>query len=363
MDEILQTPPVDKSKSQWIGVETIWGKIGDGKTFFVLKNRILPALAQGRNVYCNVSFGGGVSLPDGTVLLSEQDRVTALLSQFLKKDVRGLLHIVDNEFFFRELVLKDLDGLLLNIKHGSRVIIDEAQMIYPTGNSRAINPLFFKLLCYSRHIDVDFCFLTQNTSLLDRRIISTSNELIMIKNLWFLSTFFKNKFQETHHQNLVAPAHTRVFHSFDPQTFKLYKSCDTVVQRKGRALPFFLVLPVVCFLSVVSIWIFGGDKMYLIGKKKPAAVPVALSTVTPTSAVNDYKDAPKEALGPASMSALNQLMAIDYNLVVSSSTEQNTVIYNSANRKLRGSWVKLKDGSSEWQWHKAANLAPAGRGG
>lgn len=349
---VLQPPVVSQSASMWCGVETYWGKIGDGKTHHIVKYRVLPALSQGRHVFCNIDFGGPLKSSSGAVLLTSEERAGLLLSQYLDKDVRQYFHIVDNEWLRQNLVLKDMDGELLQVPHGSRVIIDEAQMLFPIDGYRAANPLFFKLLTYCRHFDIDFCFVTQNPALLDKRIISTSNELIMIKNLWFLSTFFKNRYQVSHHQNLFAEPHQKKQVSFDKSIFLLFKSSGSIVQRQSRFMPVYMVIPVFGLLLWGANILWHGGTLPLLKTHTAVSVPS-----------KDLKDAPAAVQVPAAPpvrpsgfeNVMQQVAKLESNstlpLPVESEVVEHAVFHNALLSKPKGHWRLEKDGSSTWVRH------------
>jgi len=360
---ILNPPVASQSASTWCGVETYWGKIGDGKTHHLVKFRVLPALAQGRHVFTNIDFGGAFTLEDGTVLLNEEERAGALLSQYLKKDVRPFFHIVTNDWFKANLVLNDMDGALLKVPRGSRIIIDEAQMLFPIDGYRSADPRFFKLLTYCRHFDIDFMFATQNTALLDKRIVSTSNELIMIKNLWFLTTFFKNRYQESHHQNLYAEPHQKKMLGFDTPIFELYKSSGSVVKRQGRAIPSFLVLPFLGLLFVFGHYVVKGHKStFLRGsgfeKRTETALPVVSVPPPLSSTLSEVKPLPPGHM-TASQAILELRNMADYRDAPGSfsvsydsdtlPSEKYHTVYGGGRIRVKGRWVKGRDGVSTWQ--------------
>jgi len=184
----LSLQPASGSKFTWVGVETWFAKIRTGKTHHIVKTRVLPALSEGRHVFTNIDFGPDVKVGD-TIIMTSEEQAGMKLSYFLGKDVRKLIHIRQSSFFSRQLELKDTNAELTCIPPGSRVIIDEAQNIFPINGFKTANDNFFKLLTYCGHFDIDFVFITQNPALLDKRIISSSSELMMIKNLGLFSSF------------------------------------------------------------------------------------------------------------------------------------------------------------------------------
>jgi len=283
--------------STWCGVETYFGKIGDGKTFHVVRNRLLPALAEGRHVFFNIDVGSDV-VAGGSVVQSAVERFALNCSLYLGKDVRQFIHRFDSPDQIHSLLqLKDMDGTLLQIPRGSRIILDEAQMLWPISGYRSGNELFFKLLSYSRHFDLDFCFITQNPALLDKRIISSSNELIMIKNLWFLSTFAKNRYQESHLQTMYSEPHSKALHSFDDSIFSLYRSSFTSVKRQKRVGPMFLILPLVGLVSLFGYIFMKPNNIFLRSKSHKTVV---------SSPIHDFRDSPIIKPSTASVMSVEQ---------------------------------------------------------
>jgi len=280
-----------KGFSTWCGVETWWAKIRTGKTHHIVKTRVIPALKEGRHVFTNIDFGRDL-IVDEKIVMSAQSRAALLFSSYLKKDVRSLLHIVGTEFFTCQLGLKDTNAELTCVPRGSRIIIDEAQNVFPVTGYKTAPENFFKLLTYCGHFDIDFCFITQNPALMDKRIISTSSELIMIKNLGLFSSFFQNGYRLSHRQSLYDyEGYDSSLHKFDPDIFKLYKSADTVVKKKFKAVPPFMLVPVLGVFLILGFWAFKGSKSSWWGGKgynaaissiqAPAALPASSPTPPP----------------------------------------------------------------------------------
>ena len=310
---VLSLHSAKKSKYTWCGIETYWAKVRSGKTYHVVKNRVLTALKEGRNVFCNIDFGKDLQVGETTLLTSEQ-RAGLLFSHYLGVDVRHLFHLVPNSFFTEQLGLKDTNADLTCVPHGSRIIIDEAQNIFPVTGYKSAPENFFKLLTFCGHFDIDFCFITQNPALLDKRIISTSSELIMLKNLGLISSFLNKGYRCTHHQNLYdrEPFDSSV-HKFDTDIFQLYKSADSIVKHKFKALPIFLITPILGVLIIGGVIVFGRSHFTLLGGKsdiKPTTeiiqthvvAPTSLSTIEPVIITPPVKSASRQFLD-----ALNEI--------------------------------------------------------
>jgi len=234
----------------WCGVEFFFGKIGHGKTHDVIRRRLLTALKEGRHVYTNIDFGTPMQF-EGVELLSVQNRMGMLLSDYLGKKVDHLIHLISSQWVLNTLSLEDTSDDFIGIPHGSRVILDEVQNIFPVDGYKTNPKGFFKLLTMCRHFDIDFCFLSQNHTLVDKRIISTCTDLIFIKNASFLSSMFQKTYRVMHYQSIWErePYSSQVF-QYDMDVFKLYKSSASVVKHKSSLIPPFLLWPMV----LIALW-------------------------------------------------------------------------------------------------------------
>lgn len=234
----------------WVGIEFFWAKVGHGKSHHIVKARIVPGLREGRHIFTNMDFGGPL-LVGGKEVLSQEEKAGLLYSSYLGKDVRHLLHCVSGEWVKANLTLTETQEIFTNIPHGSRIVLDEVQNIFPIGGYKSSPEGFFRFLTKCRHHDVDFCFISQNHTLVDKRIISTASDIVMIKNAGFMSSFFKKVYHLAHFQSIhdKKPYNTEK-QMFDMDVFKLYKSADTLVKGKTRLIPSFLYFP----LGVIALW-------------------------------------------------------------------------------------------------------------
>jgi len=236
--------------TSWCGIEFYWAKVGHGKTYHIVKNRLLPALMEGRNVYTNINFGGPLMINDCEVF-SEELRAGMIISDYLKKDIREQFHVIGGDWVRATLNMGSSQKDFNNIPNGSRIILDEVQDIFPIGGYKAAPEGFFRLLCKCRHYDIDFVFISQNTSLVDKRIVSTCSDFIKIKNAGFLSSFLSKTYRVTHHQSVFDfEGYSSSIHKFDPDIFTLYKSANAIVKKTHKKIPTFFWVPVVC----VFIW-------------------------------------------------------------------------------------------------------------
>jgi len=236
-------------------VELITGKIGDGKTYHTLKYRLIPALERGRHVFTNIDFGPDQVTKDGAIISTGVDRFSSAVSLYLNKDCRPLIHQFKDESEIKNLLrLKDLKGELLQLPRGSTVIVDEAQMIWPApvpGHLVPIDPLFIKWVAYVRHFDQELILITQSPSLVHKSLLGLMNENVRIKNMVFLSSLLAKQYRVTYHQSVWAEAHGGENHRFDPKIFALYQSAMAYGVKNKRALPSFMLLP----LLGIAAWL------------------------------------------------------------------------------------------------------------
>jgi zona occludens toxin (predicted ATPase) len=158
-----------------------YGKIGDGKTYHVMANELLPAVRSGRKIYTNI---------DGLNI-----KQIAMATGKLPYEVN--IEHIENPNTIKELMTidaNDKEGHSLKLERGSMVIIDEAQMIWDAREFKDTKKGFLSLLEYHRHFGLDFVFITQNPKRLEVTISRLSNESYQVKNLGFLGAFLKGRY-------------------------------------------------------------------------------------------------------------------------------------------------------------------------
>lgn len=273
------------------GIEFIWAKIGHGKTHHVVRSRLLPALKEGRYVFTNIDFGGPLKVGDVEVF-SEELRAGMIFSDYLQKDIRHLFHVVNGTWVREHLFLGPNQVDFSNIPSGSRVILDEVQNIFSIdGYKDEWKKGFFRFLCVCRHYDVDFVFISQNTDLVDRRLVKTSSDFIKIKNMGFLSSILKSGYRVTHHQSQFDwEGYRSESFKFDPDIFTLYQSSKSIVKHQHQAIPKFLLILVLAIFVWGGVFAFKAHKSLLWGRNRshtvaPASfVPSSTFSTPPTPA-------------------------------------------------------------------------------
>jgi len=158
-----------------------YGKIGDGKTYHVVANELLPALASNRKVYTNID---GLNKKHIAMLLGKLETELHIVHLEHAEAIKDLM----------QLAVDDKAGHSLKIEKGSIVIIDEAQMVWDAREFKDTKKSFLSLLEYHRHFGLDFVFITQNPKRLEASITRLANESYQIKNLRFLGAFLKNRY-------------------------------------------------------------------------------------------------------------------------------------------------------------------------
>lgn len=234
-------------------VELITGKIGDGKTYYALKFRLIPALKNGRHVFTNIDFGPNETTNDGSIITTGVERFSRSVSLYLNKDVRSQIHLFKDEAEIKNMLrLKDMEGILLQLPKGSTVILDEAQMLFPApvpGHLVPIDPLFIKWVAYVRHFDQELILITQSPTLVHKSLLGLMNENVRVKNLVFLSSFLGKQIRITYHQSVWAEPHGGENHRFDGDIFKLYQSAMAYGVKNKRMLPSFMLLPLIGIIA------------------------------------------------------------------------------------------------------------------
>jgi len=155
-----------------------YGKIGDGKTYHVMYNELLPAVRDGRKIYTNID--------------DLDQRHIRMLTGVDPQIVNVATH--DEFKSLMECDPNDKKGENLKIDHGSLVIIDEAQLIWDARDFRATSKKFLTLLEYHRHFGLDLVFITQNPKRLEASVTRLANNSYQVKNLGFIAKGLKNRY-------------------------------------------------------------------------------------------------------------------------------------------------------------------------
>lgn len=194
-----------------------YGKIGDGKTYHVLANEVVPAARKGRKIYTNL---------DGLNVRR--------LSQYVDREVDVVQwESVEQIRAAFQLAQDDKEGVTLAVDRGALLIVDEAQMIFDARQWKDTGPGTLRLCEYHRHFGLDIVFITQSPGRLDKSLCRLANESLHVKNLRFLGSMFGKRYvinvRQTPWDRETMATMTG---AFKPEIFALYRS--SVVNARSR---------------------------------------------------------------------------------------------------------------------------------
>lgn len=242
-----------------------YGKIGDGKTYHVLANEVVPAARKGRKIYTNL---------DGLNVRR--------LSQYVDREVDVVQwESVDQIRAAFQLAQDDKEGKSLTVDRGSLLIVDEAQMIFDARQWKDTGPGTLRLCEYHRHFGLDIVFITQSPGRLDKSLCRLANESLHVKNLRFLGSMFGKRYviniRQTPWDRETMATMTG---AFKPEIFALYRS--SVVNARARVSKSavkmtWLVAPAGIAMALIFFTRNGGFGFTKVGRMNPALGPVALS--------------------------------------------------------------------------------------
>ncbi len=226
----------------------ISGQIGAGKTYFAIKNFILPALVQGRYVYTNIDFGHKWDF-----------ELSARFSVYLNKDCSSLIKsVVDTKQFLDMLRLLAYDERGSKLPYHSLVVIDEAHQVFNYLQTNYISKQVWEFLAYSRHFGIDLVFITQSPELLSKFVINLCNNYIYVYGMKNTSRLFGNTFFYEEYAGYGGVKIKKSVQKYDQKIFQLYRSFlgdsdSSVVKRpilpEGWQKPAILVLIFVLFFG------------------------------------------------------------------------------------------------------------------
>ena len=194
-----------------------YGKIGDGKTYHVLANEVVPAARKGRKIYTNLD---GLNVRR---LAQYVDREVDVVQWEKVEDIRAAFNLDQD----------DKEGVSLKIDRGSLLIVDEAQMIFDSRQWKDTGPGVLRLCEYHRHFGLDIVFITQSPGRLDKSLCRLANESLHVKNLRFLGSMFGKRYVINVRQTpWDRETMATVTGHFKAEIFALYRS--TIVNARAR---------------------------------------------------------------------------------------------------------------------------------
>lgn len=223
-----------------------YGKIGDGKTYHVVRNELIPAILAGRRIYTNI---------DGLNF--------RYLSTYLNISLHEIkvTHIENGNWFVQNMQLSNEQKEWTNphVEHNSLFIIDEAQRIWDARDFRNTKKEFLSFLEYHRHFGFDIVFITQNPKRLESSILRLTNEAYQIKNLKFLGSFLGRRYVLHARQT---PLDRDIIYTvrgvLKDEIFRCYKSYQarSDVQKKAKGALSQAWVYVIALLCIVPIILF-----------------------------------------------------------------------------------------------------------
>lgn len=194
-----------------------YGKIGDGKTYHVLSNEVVPAARKGRKIYTNLD---GLNVRR---LSQYVDREVDVVQWEKVEDIRAAFNLDQD----------DKEGVSLKVDRGALLIVDEAQMIFDSRQWKDTGPGVLRLCEYHRHFGLDIVFITQSPGRLDKSLCRLANESLHVKNLRFLGSMFGARYVINVRQTpWDRETMATMSGAFKQEIFALYRS--SVVNARAR---------------------------------------------------------------------------------------------------------------------------------
>ena len=138
--------------------------------------------------------------------------------------------------------------------HGSVVIIDEAQDVWPARSNGSQVPPNVAWLNTHRHLGVDIFVLTQNPKLIDVNLRGLVNKhLHVAKNKLGMRTLLEWKYCANNPLTQAKDAFAKV-HKLDKKIFGYYKSAELHTENKTKVTKWVFVLPIVLLIMPVALY-------------------------------------------------------------------------------------------------------------
>ena len=227
---------------------------GGGKTSYAVWHIIKKAAEEGRTVYT-------IGIPKLTVPTIE------ITYEYLKT------------WYEQDIV----DGLpvLRNIDHGSLIVVDEVQKMWPSLGSQASKDI--TELSEHRHYGLDFFIMTQSPSLVHKKVLALVNPHLHIVPRWSGRMLYE---WPEYRVNTAASSARRVAvsspYKLPKESFDLYHSATQHIVHKPR-LPRAVYFFALSILFTVAIGAYAFDRIVSKGTIAPEFMQAeATTTETPT---------------------------------------------------------------------------------
>lgn len=288
-----------------MAVYLYYGKIGDGKTYHVLKNEVVPAARKGRRIYSNID-----GLSDRR-LLHYVGREVDLVQWSGVEEVRAALQLEQD----------DKEGRSLKVQRGSLLVVDEAQMCFDSRNWKDTGPAVLRFFEYHRHFGLDIVLITQSPGRLDKALVRLSNEALHVKNLRFLGSWAGSRYvvnvrQTPYDRECMATMRGH----YDTDIFGLYRSA--VMNSRARvskaAMSKVMLLIPAAIAVVIILGIRNGGLSVLHGQAGKVMVPNESVAAVGSASI------PESAAMAHSAAAIHAVQGVQPKRVVVAAAEGDT---------------------------------------
>jgi len=252
-----------------------YGKIGDGKTYHVLANEVVPAARKGRKIYTNLD---GLNVRR---LSQYVDREVDVVQWDKVEDIRAAFNLDQD----------DKEGSSLTVDRGALLIVDEAQMVFDSRQWRDTGPGVLRLCEYHRHFGLDIVFVTQSPGRLDKSLCRLANESLHVKNLRFLGSMFGKRYVINVRQTpWDRETMATMSGAFKQEIFALYRS--SVVNARARVSKSavkmtWLVAPAGIALALIFFARTGGFGFTKVARMSPVPDAVVSGPVVAGGVISD----------------------------------------------------------------------------
>ena len=165
--------------------------------------------------------------------------------------------------------------------HGSVVIIDEVQDVWPARSNGSQVPPNVAWLNTHRHLGVDIFVLTQNPKNIDVNLRGLVNKhLHVAKNKLGMRTLLEWKYCANNPLTQAKDAFAKV-HKLDKKIFGYYKSAEVHTENKTKVTKWVFVLPIVLLIMPVALY-FSYSLLKNMASKDKVVVAAAASSPAST---------------------------------------------------------------------------------
>ena len=204
---------------------------GAGKTIHAVYNIIKPALDAGRVVY--------------TVGIPELKLPTIRLSYAAIKKWHERQKIETPTQYQEDLIDDEIPTRLLNITEGALIVIDEAQMLWPSAGSRDVTE-DISYLSKHRHHGLEIILITQSPQLIHNKVLAIVDKHIHMMNDWT----GRRMYEWPEYCATVRAASSKLRsvskrYDIPKEAFGLYRSASIHVKQKRDKPKMFYLLPFV----------------------------------------------------------------------------------------------------------------------